>query len=106
MLFGKVLQKIFFGELRLIETEVSLLLHDRCRRSTLTRSFPTQRLQERGWFAVTETLLALTIFKDEFDSAFVLLFVSLLFFKVFHWLVSDRIELVSPFHKSVVRSWS
>lgn len=54
-----------------------------------------QRLQERGWFAITETLLALTIFKDEFDSSFVLLFVSLLFLKVFHWLAGDRVELVS-----------
>ncbi|GAA5882481.1 hypothetical protein JCM16303_001758 [Sporobolomyces ruberrimus] len=71
VLFGKVLQVIFLGELRLIEVE---------------------RLQERGWFAVTETLLALTIFKDEFESTFVLLFVSLLFLKVFHWLASDRIE--------------
>ncbi|GAA5965387.1 hypothetical protein JCM3765_004880 [Sporobolomyces pararoseus] len=71
VLFGKLLQIIFFGELRLIEVE---------------------RLQERGWFAVTETLLALTIFKDEFESTFVLLFVSLLFLKVFHWLASDRIE--------------
>ncbi|GAA6016669.1 hypothetical protein JCM11491_000201 [Sporobolomyces phaffii] len=71
VLFGKLLQLIFLGQLRLIEVE---------------------RLQERGWFAVTETLLALTIFKDEFESTFVLLFVSLLFLKVFHWLASDRIE--------------
>ncbi|GAA5894216.1 E3 ubiquitin-protein ligase HRD1 [Sporobolomyces salmoneus] len=71
VLFGKLLQVIFLGDLRLIEVE---------------------RLQERGWFAVTETLLALTIFKDEFESSFVLLFVSLLFLKVFHWLASDRIE--------------
>ncbi|GAA5940902.1 uncharacterized protein JCM15063_000914 [Sporobolomyces koalae] len=71
VLFGKLLQLIFLGELRLIEVE---------------------RLRERGWFAVTETLLALTIFKDEFESSFVVLFVSLLFLKVFHWLSSDRIE--------------
>ncbi|GAA5900819.1 hypothetical protein JCM5296_002192 [Sporobolomyces johnsonii] len=73
VLFGKFLQAVFFGELRLIEVE---------------------RLQERGWFAVTETLLALTIFKDEFESSFVLLFVSLLFLKVFHWLASDRVEMM------------
>ncbi|BGP48272.1 E3 ubiquitin-protein ligase hrd1 [Rhodotorula kratochvilovae] len=71
VLFGKVLQAIFFGELRLIEVE---------------------RLQERAWFAVTETLLALTIFRDDFDSSFVVLFVSLLFLKVFHWLAADRVE--------------
>ncbi|GAA5886011.1 hypothetical protein JCM6882_004232 [Rhodosporidiobolus microsporus] len=73
VLLGKALQAVFFGELRLIEIE---------------------RLQERGWFAVTETLLALTIFKDEFESSFVMLFVSLLFFKVFHWLASDRVEMM------------
>ncbi|KAM0750435.1 hypothetical protein T439DRAFT_314824 [Meredithblackwellia eburnea MCA 4105] len=73
VLFGKLLQTVFFGELRMIEVE---------------------RLQERGWFAITETLLALTIFKDEFDSSFVLLFVSLLFLKVFHWLAADRVELM------------
>jgi hypothetical protein len=56
----------------------------------------TQRLQERGWFAITETLLALTIFREEFESSFVMLFVSLLFFKVFHWLASDRVEMVRP----------
>ncbi|GAA5840369.1 hypothetical protein JCM9279_002360 [Rhodotorula babjevae] len=71
VLFGKVLQAIFFGELRLVEVE---------------------RLQERGWFAITETLLALTIFRDDFDSSFVVLFVSLLFLKVFHWLAADRVE--------------
>ncbi|KAI5480569.1 E3 ubiquitin-protein ligase synoviolin [Pseudohyphozyma bogoriensis] len=79
--FGKFLQTIFFGELRLLEVE---------------------RLQERGWFAVTETLLALTIFKDEFDSSFVLFFVGLLFLKVFHWLAADRIELASAFHFPLV----
>ncbi|GAA5850341.1 hypothetical protein JCM8547_001839 [Rhodosporidiobolus lusitaniae] len=73
ILLGKVLQAIFLGELRLIEIE---------------------RLQERGWFAVTETLLALTIFREDFESSFVMLFVSLLFFKVFHWLASDRVEMM------------
>lgn len=55
----------------------------------------SQRLQERGWFAATETLLALTIFKDDFESTFVALCVGLLFLKVFHWLASDRVEMVS-----------
>ncbi|GAA6042125.1 hypothetical protein JCM8097_003119 [Rhodosporidiobolus ruineniae] len=73
VLFGKLLQTLFLGDLRLIEIE---------------------RLQERGWFAVTETLLALTIFREDFESSFVVLFVSLLFFKVFHWLASDRVEMM------------
>lgn len=57
-------------------------------------SLATQRLHERAWYAVTESLLALTIFRDEFDTSFVILFVSLLFFKVFHWLAADRVEMV------------
>ncbi|GAA5984220.1 hypothetical protein JCM10908_006098 [Rhodotorula pacifica] len=73
VMLGKALQAVFLGDLRLIEVE---------------------RLQERGWFAITETLLALTIFKDDFESTFVLLFVGLLFLKVFHWLASDRIEMM------------
>ncbi|GAA5875930.1 hypothetical protein JCM3774_005820 [Rhodotorula dairenensis] len=73
VMLGKAIQAVFLGELRLIEIE---------------------RLQERGWFAITETLLALTIFKDDFESTFVLLFVGLLFLKVFHWLASDRIEMM------------
>ena len=43
---------------------------------------------------MTESLLALTIFRDEFDTSFVILFVSLLFLKVFHWLAGDRVEMV------------
>lgn len=43
---------------------------------------------------MTETLLALTIFREEFDTYFILFFVSLLFLKVFHWLIADRIEIV------------
>jgi len=71
LMMGKLVQKLFFGSLRLIELE---------------------RLHERVWYAVTESLLALTIFRDEFDTAFVIRFVALLFIKVFHWLSSDRVE--------------
>lgn len=74
ILFGRALQSIFFGPLRLIEIE---------------------RLHERAWYAVTESLLALTIFREEFDTSFVVLFTSLLFLKVFHWLAADRVEMVS-----------
>jgi hypothetical protein len=74
VMLGKLLQYIFFGPLRAIEVE---------------------HLYERSWFAVTETCLAMTIFKSSFDSQFIILFVTLLFIKTFHWLVQDRIELVS-----------
>lgn len=74
LIFGKVCQAIFFGSLRPTEVE---------------------HLYERSWYAVTETLLAMTIFRDEFDGSFVVLFGTLLFLKVFHWLCADRVELVS-----------
>ena len=43
---------------------------------------------------MTESLLALTIFRDDFDILFLLMFGFLLFVKYFHWLASDRIEWV------------
>lgn len=90
---GKVLQSIFFGTLRPLELEVRPD-DGSTEKAEADICLILQRLQERGWFAVTETLLALTIFRDEFDSTFILLFISLLFLKVFHWLAADRIELV------------
>ncbi|PWN38131.1 uncharacterized protein FA14DRAFT_118203, partial [Meira miltonrushii] len=69
--FGKVCQKVFFGPLRAVEVE---------------------HLHERLWYAITETLLAMTIFRDDFDSSFAILFGTLLFLKVFHWLSADRVE--------------
>ena len=44
---------------------------------------------------VTESLLAFTIFRDEFDIPFAIMFGFLLFVKCFHWLMSDRMESVS-----------
>lgn len=41
---------------------------------------------------MTESLLALTIFREEFDTPFLFLFVGLLFVKVFHWLAADRVD--------------
>ena len=87
VLLGHLVQRIFFGPLRPIEREV------RSAPSASSGSSP-QRLSERSWYAITETLLALTIFRDEFDASFIVLFVSLLFVKVFHWLSQDRVELV------------
>lgn len=97
VLLGKALQAIFFGELRVIETEVRIphcQVGAKNSQAHTLRAWYIQRLQERAWFAVTETLLALTIFRQDFDSSFVVLFVSLLFLKVFHWLAADRVEAV------------
>lgn len=71
--FGSLCQKIFFGPLRAVELE---------------------HLHERLWYAITESLLAMTIFRDDFDSSFALLFGTLLFLKVFHWLSADRVEFM------------
>lgn len=71
LISGKILQQIFFGRLRAIEVD---------------------HLYERAWYAVTETCLAMTIFREEFDSTFFLFFTLLLTVKIFHWLAQDRIE--------------
>ncbi|KAF8659224.1 hypothetical protein AX16_001884 [Volvariella volvacea WC 439] len=71
LLCGHIVQIIFFGSLRANEVE---------------------RLYDRLWFFITESLLAFTIFRDEFDIPFLLMFGFLLFVKSFHWLAGDRIE--------------
>ncbi|KAF7315296.1 hypothetical protein MIND_00044100 [Mycena indigotica] len=71
LLAGHLVQKVFFGALRPSEIE---------------------RLYDRLWFFITESLLAFTIFRDEFDITFVVMFGFLLFVKSFHWIAGDRIE--------------
>ncbi|KAI9096576.1 hypothetical protein DFS34DRAFT_715420 [Phlyctochytrium arcticum] len=73
ILFGRGLQRLFFGELRALEVE---------------------HLYERSWFAVTETCLAMTVFRDEFDVRFIVLFVLLLLVKLFHWIAQDRVDFM------------
>ncbi|KAJ2244733.1 E3 ubiquitin-protein ligase hrd1 [Coemansia sp. RSA 455] len=73
ILLGKLLVRIFLGQLRAIEVE---------------------RLYEQGWLAVTETCLALAILRDEFDAATLTLFVFLLFCKLFHWMLADRVTFM------------
>jgi hypothetical protein len=60
------------------------------------RAIEEAHLRERTWFAVTETFLAMTVFRDEFNTRFVVMFVSLLFVKCFHWICQDRIDYVRP----------
>ncbi|CAF0725966.1 unnamed protein product [Rotaria sp. Silwood1] len=88
ILFGKLVQRIFLGQLRAIETE---------------------HLYDRAWFSITETCLAFTVFRDDFSPRFVALFAILLFLKCFHWLLEDRVDYMeqSPvlgtiFHARVV----
>ncbi|CAF1130510.1 unnamed protein product [Adineta steineri] len=88
VLLGKLVQRIFLGQLRAIETE---------------------HLYDRTWFSVTETCLAFTVFRDDFSPRFVGLFAILLFLKCFHWLLEDRVDYMeqSPvlgpvFHTRVI----
>lgn len=60
--------------------------------------FLLQHLMERSWYAVTETCLAFTVFRDDFSPKFVALFTVLLFLKSFHWLAEDRVDLVSEIY--------
>ncbi|WWC87630.1 uncharacterized protein L201_002520 [Kwoniella dendrophila CBS 6074] len=71
ILFGIGLKKIFFGQLRAIEYE---------------------HLFERLWIFLTESLLALTIFRDDFSAPFALMYGVLLFLKCFHWITADRVD--------------
>ncbi|KAJ8898048.1 hypothetical protein PR048_003408 [Dryococelus australis] len=81
MLMGKLMRKIFFGQLRAAEFE---------------------HLMERSWYAITETCLAFTVFRDDFSPKFVALFTVLLFLKSFHWLAEDRVDFME---RSPVISW-
>ncbi|TPX37914.1 hypothetical protein SeLEV6574_g07828 [Synchytrium endobioticum] len=73
IIFGTAAQRLFFGDLRPLEVE---------------------HLYEKSWFAVTETCLAMTIFRDDFDVRFISLFVVLLLVKMFHWLSQDRVDFM------------
>jgi E3 ubiquitin-protein ligase synoviolin len=72
-LLGRALKSLFFGSLRDAEVE---LLHENVR------------------YAVTETCLALTIFRDEISFHVMALFTALVFLKIFHWLAQARIEFI------------
>ncbi|CAF1132676.1 unnamed protein product [Adineta steineri] len=92
ILFGKLFQRIFLGQLRAIETE---------------------HLYERAWFSITETCLAFTMFRDDFNTRFAILFAILLFLKCFHWLLEDRVDYMeqSPvlgpiFHARTIGLWT
>ncbi|ETN37110.1 uncharacterized protein HMPREF1541_08100 [Cyphellophora europaea CBS 101466] len=71
VLFG--LQKLLYGPLRPIEIE---------------------QLYEKAWFAVTETCLAMTIFRGEIGPWFLVMFFSLLAGKVWGWIGEGRVEIL------------
>ena len=57
-------------------------------------SLQFQHLIDRSWYAITETCLAFTVFREDFSTKFVAIFTVLLFLKAFHWLVEDRVDYV------------
>lgn len=81
LMLGKLLRKIFLGTLRAAEFE---------------------QLMERFWYALTETCLAFTVFRDDFNPRFVALFTVLLFLKSFHWLAEERVDYME---RSPVIGW-
>jgi E3 ubiquitin-protein ligase synoviolin len=71
--FGYGLQRLFYGPLRAIETE---------------------QLYDKAWFAVSETLLAMTIFRDDIGISFFAMFLCLLAGKVWQWIGEGRVEFL------------
>ncbi|CAN6674421.1 hypothetical protein TRVA0_053S00540 [Trichomonascus vanleenenianus] len=70
---GRFLQVLCFGDLRALEME---------------------HLYERVWITLTETFLALAMFREDFTFEFIIYFALLLFMKVFHWILADRVDLM------------
>ncbi|OQV09058.1 hypothetical protein CLAIMM_13237 [Cladophialophora immunda] len=71
--FLLALQKLLYGNLRPIEIE---------------------QLYEKAWFAVTETCLAMTVFRGEIGLTFLAMFFSLLTGKVWGWIGEGRVEVL------------
>lgn len=78
---GSFLSRLVFGELRLVESE---------------------NVYEKFWFTVMDTGLAMTIFRNELDLKFLLIFGLVLFLKVFHWILSYRIDYME---QNLVVDW-
>jgi hypothetical protein len=70
---GVCLQRLFFGSLRTVEEA---------------------RLRESIFISVTETFLAMSVFREVFQIKFGLFLVALLFAKCFHWVCQDRVDYV------------
>ncbi|KAF9775054.1 hypothetical protein IL306_006879 [Fusarium sp. DS 682] len=67
------LTRLFFGPLRAVEVE---------------------QLTERAWFAITETCLAMTIFREEIGAWFLVMFAALVTGKVWGWIGDGRVEVL------------
>ena len=108
VLFGKLMRKLFFGQLRAAEMEVCTVFRKKAltylyqfnyyyyeyRKWFIRKLIFLQHLVEMSWYAVTETCLAFTVFREDFSPRFVGLFTVLLFLKCFHWLAEDRVDFM------------
>ncbi|KAK1987357.1 hypothetical protein LZ30DRAFT_745815 [Colletotrichum cereale] len=67
------LQRLLYGPLRQVEVE---------------------QLSEKAWFAITETCLAMTIFREEIGAWFLVMFTALVTGKVWGWIGDGRVEVL------------
>ncbi|OTB05247.1 hypothetical protein M426DRAFT_320064 [Hypoxylon sp. CI-4A] len=67
------LQRLCYGPLRPVEIE---------------------QLYEKAWFAVTETCLAMTIFREEVGAWFLVMFTALVTGKIWEWIGEGRVEVL------------
>lgn len=67
------LQRLLYGPLRPIEVE---------------------QLYEKAWLTVTETLLAMTIFREDIGARFFCMFLSLLAGRIWEWIGEGRVEFL------------
>jgi E3 ubiquitin-protein ligase synoviolin len=58
------------------------------------RDSEVERINDKVGQAVVETLLAMTIFRQDFTAGFFAAFVVLSFVKIFHWMVQDRVDFI------------
>lgn len=58
------------------------------------RDSELERINDRVGQAIIETLLAMTIFRQDFTASFFAAFVILSFIKILHWLVQDRVDFI------------
>ncbi|KAG5983152.1 hypothetical protein E4U55_000701 [Claviceps digitariae] len=58
------------------------------------RAVEVEQLTERAWFAITETCLAMTIFREEIGAWFLIMFTALVTGKVWGWIGDGRVEFL------------
>ncbi|KOS17331.1 E3 ubiquitin-protein ligase HRD1 [Escovopsis weberi] len=58
------------------------------------RAIEIEQLTERAWFAITETCLAMTIFREEIGAWFLVMFTALVTGKVWGWIGDGRVEFL------------